>query len=278
MGVDLRAAGAAAARTARWSRDPSPVRSPRTRRCRHRGDDGPLVTTPGSLISVGLRAGAAAVALVLGAAPAWAELALLTNGYRYRVTAWELLEQRGTNTERIRLTLENGGSVTLPLIRVERIFDDEIVEEPPPEAPPEAGFSLDYRPGQTAPAVPWGELFLEVGREHELNPDLLAAMARAESAYDPGAVSSKGARGLLQLMPATAERFGVAARELHDPARNVLAAARYLTWLRRRFEDDLPRVLAGYNAGEGAVDAHDGVPPYRETMNFIGRVYGFLGL
>ena len=229
-------------------------------------------------MSVVSRVAAAAVVLVLCAPSVGAELAVLTNGYRYKVTAWELLERSGTNVERIRLTLENGGSVTLPLMRIERILDDEIGEEPPPEPPPQAGFSLDYRSGQTAPAVPYGELFLEIGREHELNPDLLAAMARAESAYDPGAMSSKGARGLLQLMPATAERFGVSAGELYDPARNVLAAARYLTWLRRRFEDDLPRVLAGYNAGEGAVDAHDGVPPYRETVNFIGRIYGFLGL
>ncbi len=230
-------------------------------------------------MSVGPRAAGAAVVLILCASSALAELAVLTNGYRFRVTAWELLEEQGAaSTERIRLTLRNGGSVTLSLLQVERIVDDEIVEAPPPEAPQEADFSLDYRPGQAAPAVPYGELFLEAGREHELNPDLLAAMARAESAFDPGALSSKGARGLLQLMPATAERFGVAAGELHDPARNVLAAARYLTWLRRRFEDDLPRVLAGYNAGEGAVDAHDGVPPYRETVNFIGRVYGFLGL
>ena len=229
-------------------------------------------------MGAGSRAAAAAAVLALCASAVGAELAVLTNGYRYKVTAWELLETRDSNVERIRLTLENGGSVTLPLMRIERIVDDEIVDEPPPEAPPEVGFSLDYRPGQTAPAVPYGELFLEVGREHELNPDLLAAMARAESAYDPGALSSKGARGLLQLMPATAERFGVSPLELYDPAHNVLAAARYLTWLRRRFEDDLPRVLAGYNAGEGAVDAHDGVPPYRETLNFIDRIYGFLGL
>ena len=230
------------------------------------------------------RAVAAASILFLGASVVGAELAVLTNGYRYKVTAWELeapprgLEGRAEDAERIRLILESGGSVTLPLMQIERIVDDEIVEESPPEPPTEAGFSLDYRPGQAAPAVPHGELFLEIGREHQLNPDLLAAMARAESDYDPGALSSKGARGLLQLMPATADRFGVSPSELYDPARNVLAAARYLTWLRRRFEDDLPRVLAGYNAGEGAVDAYDGVPPYRETVNFIGRIYGFLGL
>ena len=225
-----------------------------------------------------VRVALAATVLLAGAAAAGAELAVLTNGYRYKVTAWELEGAEAAGSERIRLTLEGGGSVTLPLIQVERIVDDEVVEEPPPEAPAEPGFTFDYRPGQTAPATPYGELFLEVGREHELNPDLLAAMARAESNYDADAVSSKGARGLLQLMPATAERFGVSPGELHVPARNVLAAARYLTWLRRRFEDDLPRVLAGYNAGEGAVDQHGGVPPYRETVTFIGRVYGFLGL
>ncbi len=222
---------------------------------------------------------ALAATVLLAAAAAGAELAILTNGHRYKVTEWEVQHPgQAAGTERIRLSLEGGGTVTLPLMQVERIVDDEIVEEPPPDSPAEPGFTLDYRPGQTAPATPYGELFLEVGREHELNPDLLAALARAESSYDAAAVSSKGARGLLQLMPATAERFGVSPRELHDPARNVLAAARYLTWLRRRFEDDLPRVLAGYNAGEGAVDAHDGVPPYRETVTFIGRVYGYLGL
>ena len=224
------------------------------------------------------RVAAAALILLAAASAAAAELAVLTNGYRYKVTGWELLAVRHAAPERIRLTLEGGASVTLPLMRIERIVDDEIVEAPPPEPPPEAGFSLDYLPGQTAPAVPYGELFLQIGREHELNPDLLAALARAESAYDPAALSSKGARGLLQLMPATAERFGVAPGELYEPARNVLAAARYLTWLRLRFEDDLPLVLAGYNAGEGAVDAYDGVPPYRETVTFIGRVYGYLGL
>ncbi len=228
---------------------------------------------------VPLRVVLSAVLVLAGAAAtAGAELAVLTNGYRYKVTAWELQAGETVAVERIRLSLEGGGSVTLPLMQVARIVDDEIVEELPPPAPAEPGFTFDYRPGQAAPATPYGELFLEIGRRNELNPDLLAAMAKAESDYDPRAVSSKGARGLLQLMPATAERFGVAPSELHDPGRNVMAAARYLTWLRRRFDDDLPRVLAGYNAGEGAVDAHNGVPPYRETVAFVTRVVGLLGL
>ena len=86
----------------------------------------------------------AATILLVAASSAGAELAVLTNGYRYKVTAWELLAERGSvEAERIRLTLENGSSVTLPLLRIERIVDDEITDEPTPEPPPEAGFSLD---------------------------------------------------------------------------------------------------------------------------------------
>ncbi len=220
------------------------------------------------------------LASVEGGSAAIAELVVLTNGRHIQITGWELETTRpGREDERIRLFLDSGGAVTLPLLQVERILDDEVPqEEPPPTPPPDLAFPLGYRAGQPAPDTPYGVLFQRIGREHDLNPELIAAMARAESNYDPRAVSSKGARGLLQLMPATAERFGVDAAQLFDPARNALAAARYLSWLRRRFDDDLARILAGYNAGEGAVDAHDGVPPYRETVAFIGRIYGYLGL
>ena len=123
-----------------------------------------------------LRVALAATVLLAAAAAAGAELAILTNGHRYKVTEWEVQHSgQAVGTERIRLSLEGGGTVTLPLMQVERIVDDEIVEEPPPDSPAEPGFTFDYRPGQTAPSTPYGELFLEVGREHELNPDLLAA-------------------------------------------------------------------------------------------------------
>ena len=80
----------------------------------------------------------------------------------------------------------------------------------------------------------------------------------------------------MQLMPATATRFGVAEDELFDPARNLEAGVRYLRWLIDRFDGDLPRVLAAYNAGEGAVDRFGGIPPYRETVTYVARVLDFL--
>jgi soluble lytic murein transglycosylase-like protein len=82
----------------------------------------------------------------------------------------------------------------------------------------------------------------------------------------------------MQLMPATAERFGVYPDELYDPARNLEAGAKYLRWLADRFDNDLPKVLAAFNSGEGTVDRFRGVPPYRETREYLRRIYLELGL
>ena len=79
-------------------------------------------------------------------------------------------------------------------------------------------------------------------------------------------------------MPATAQRFGVERVFIHDPERNLDAGVRYVKWLGERFSGELPLILAGYNAGEATVDRYDGVPPFRETTNYIKRIYGFLGL
>ena len=106
---------------------------------------------------------------------------------------------------------------------------------------------------------------------------LVAAMVRAESAFDPLAVSRKGASGLLQLMPSTAQRFGVELQEIFDPARNLDAGVRYIRWLSERFDGDLALILAGYNAGEATVERYEGVPPYAETQTYIRRIYSALG-
>ncbi len=209
--------------------------------------------------------------LVASAGAARADIAVLVGGDTMKIERYEL---RGEH--RMALWLRGGGQVVLPLGRLERIVDDEIVPATP--LPPLPAFDLGFAAGQAPPEVPYGDLFHAAGRKHRLNPQLLAAVARAESAYDPRAVSRKGARGLLQLMPATAARFGVARRELFDPARNVEAGARYLAFLVERFEGDLARVLAAYNAGEGAVDRYRGVPPYRETQGYVARVLRYLGI
>jgi soluble lytic murein transglycosylase-like protein len=103
-------------------------------------------------------------------------------------------------------------------------------------------------------------------------------MVKAESAFDPEAVSVKGARGLLQLMPATAMRFGVPPEALFEPRENLDAGVRYLKWLSERYPGDLPRILSAYNAGEGSVDRYGGVPPFRETRDYIRRIYSELGM
>jgi soluble lytic murein transglycosylase-like protein len=103
-----------------------------------------------------------------------------------------------------------------------------------------------------------------------VSPALVLAMIAVESGGDPTAVSGKGAVGLMQLMPATAERFGV--KDAADPAQNIRGGVAYLNWLMSEFQRDPLLVLAGYNAGENAVRSHDGVPPFAETRDYVPKV------
>lgn len=104
----------------------------------------------------------------------------------------------------------------------------------------------------------------------EVSPALVLAVIGVESAGRPAAVSSAGAVGLMQLIPATATRFGVT--DSTDPAQNIKGGVAYLDWLMKRFNRDPLMVLAAYNAGEGAVEANDGVPPYAETRDYVPKV------
>lgn len=208
-----------------------------------------------------------------GAPTARAELVVLDNGHYLKVAEYRL------DGEKARLKLVSGGRLTLPLARIERVVDDEILPEPPvgEELAAAAGLAVGFADGQAVPATPYGAEIYAAARRHALNPDLVAAVVRAESAFDHRAVSVKGARGLMQLMPATARRFGLAEADLFDPERNLEAGVSYLAWLLARFGGDLTRALAAYNAGEGTVDRYDGVPPYRETHAYIRRIYKTLG-
>jgi soluble lytic murein transglycosylase-like protein len=127
---------------------------------------------------------------------------------------------------------------------------------------------------RTAPrrASAFALLIDAAAREHDLPPLLVAAIARVESDFDPYEVSHKGARGLLQVMPETGARFGVRPAMLFDPERNLAAGTAYLAWLLARYDGNLDLALAAYNAGEGAVDNYRGIPPYRETQNYVRKV------
>lgn len=105
---------------------------------------------------------------------------------------------------------------------------------------------------------------------HGVDEALVRAVIHAESAFNPNAISRVGAQGLMQLMPATAARFGVS--EPFTPEQNIDGGVSYLAWLTKRFDGDLTKVAAGYNAGEGAVDKYGGIPPYDETQRYVERV------
>lgn len=104
---------------------------------------------------------------------------------------------------------------------------------------------------------------------YNVDPTFVRAVIQVESDFNPNCVSHKGARGLMQLMPATARRFGVS--KVHDPEQNIHGGVRYLAYLMDLFNEDLPRVLAGYNAGENAVLKYGGIPPYEETGTYVKR-------
>jgi soluble lytic murein transglycosylase-like protein len=114
----------------------------------------------------------------------------------------------------------------------------------------------------------------QAARSYQLETALLHAVISAESGYDPNAVSRKGAMGLMQLMPETAERYGVIDRQ--DPAENIRGGAQYLHDLLQMFNDDLTLAVAAYNAGEGAVVQYGNrIPPFPETQDYVTRVMGY---
>ena len=132
---------------------------------------------------------------------------------------------------------------------------------------------------------PWGEdrwddpeinfrrlegLVERLSYRHRINPDLVKAMIKVESNFDPWAVSRKGAMGLMQLMPQTAERWGVSLP--FDPSDNIKGGIRHFQFLLEKFSGDLKKSLAAYNAGENIVAELDGIPPYRETVRYVKLV------
>ena len=132
--------------------------------------------------------------------------------------------------------------------------------------------------GVTKPAVitratHYDELIALHATKHSLNPDFVRAVIQAESAFNPGARSPKGAMGLMQLVPGTAAVYGV--MNAYDPAENIRGGVAYLKSLMTRFNDDVSLALAAYNAGPAAVEKYGNtVPPYKETRSYVARIRG----
>jgi len=197
-----------------------------------------------------------------------AERITLRNGFEIRCDHHAEIEGR------TRLYLSAGEDNYIEL-RPEEIAEIEKLPDPPPvprsdaSSNPSAAGTHSRHDTRLSPAD-LGEMLSRAGREHNLDVDLLASLVKAESGGDTRAVSRAGARGLTQLMPATAIDLGVA--DSFKPDENLRGGAAYLNQLLTRYRDNLALALAAYNAGPDAVDRYHGIPPYRETRVYVARV------
>jgi len=218
---------------------------------------------------------ATCVLLICGASAASAEIVFMTSG--------GVLSVKGHKTEgeSVILTLRSGGEVTCDKTLIEKIVPDEV---PHPEPAPVMAAALE----QDTPKLPlpertpllkdsvYGDLIVSAAEAHGVNPILVQALVQVESNYQPRARSPKGAMGLMQIMPATAREYKV--RNAYDPKANIDAGIRKLKSLLEMWQGDVALALAAYNAGAGAVQKYKGIPPYRETQNYVSRILSIAGL
>jgi soluble lytic murein transglycosylase-like protein len=212
---------------------------------------------------------AAAALAGLFALPARAELIVFSDG---RITKADGYQVDGDEVE---IRLRGGGSYRVDAALVERIVEDEVevseVEVREVGFDENVAYDLSYK-DERKPLFTsaYDAIIAAEAKKHGVDASLVSAVIRAESNYQPRALSRKGARGLMQLMPATARRLEV--RKPFDPASNVAGGVKYLKELSERFKHRPELVLAAYNAGERAVEAYGGVPPYRETIGYVKKI------
>lgn len=116
----------------------------------------------------------------------------------------------------------------------------------------------------------WSYFIFEESQKYGIDDSLVKAVIYTESYFNPNATSHKGASGLMQLMPSTAEKYGVS--DIYNPRQNIVAGIKHLRYLMKLFPDNLKYVIAAYNAGENAVNKYNGIPPYRETQGYVKKV------
>jgi soluble lytic murein transglycosylase-like protein len=187
-------------------------------------------------------------ALTMCAGGARADYFVLRSGARLDVSAYQLVG------DRYHVTV-NGGSAEIAASDVLSIEPEEI---------------FVAAPQQPLQQAPFGELIESAARKYAVDADLVFSVIVAESNFNPRAVSRRGARGLMQLLPSTAARLGV--RDIFDPAQNIDGGTRYLRDLLALYRGDLVLTLAAYNAGPGAVQRYGRVPPYNETISYVRAI------
>jgi hypothetical protein len=211
------------------------------------------------------------LAFAAAALPASAEIVHLSSKRTLSVTSHRI------EGDSIILTLRGGGEVTCDKSLIEKIVPDEV-----PYVGPEG-----QRPVGTTGRVgarsldpdlldrtPYGEVIAAVSQAHGVDPMLVRALIQVESNYRAKARSNRGAMGLMQLMPATARAYNV--RNPYDPKANIGAGVKHLKTLIDRWGVEI--ALAAYNAGEGAVKKFNGIPPYRETRNYVSKILSLAGI
>jgi Transglycosylase SLT domain len=223
-----------------------------------------------------------ALALLLGTSCLTAsatEVAILRNGFTIRHEKRILV---GNTTRLFLSTADETSFIDVPTAEIERIEPDLTPAPPPDPAPPTT--AMPQTGVVASPAIPTATASLPPARStanvadavsaasdrYRLDPDLLNSVIRAESGFNPHAVSRKGAQGLMQLMPETASKLGVP--NAFDPEANVDGGTRYLRELLERYNFDLIKALAAYNAGTKRVEQYHGVPPYQETRHYVASI------
>jgi len=186
--------------------------------------------------------------LISVAAPLRAEYIVLRSGQRIAVTGYE----RIGDSYRLQV---RGGVVQVAASEIVSIEPQDVFQPLPP-APPEKG--------------PFSELIQSAAQRYGVDADLITSVIAVESNFEPRAISGRNARGLMQLLPETAQRLGV--QNIFDPRENIDGGTRYLKELLDRYKNDLVLVLAAYNAGPDRVEQYGDVPPYAETRAYVRRV------
>jgi hypothetical protein len=209
---------------------------------------------------------AALAALLVTAGSAHAEIVLLTSGRTLTVKSHRF------DGDYIVLQMRDGGDVTFDRALVDKVVPDEIpYQEPAPEG---TATSPDGTRLPALPPSPYQEIITNLAEAHGVDPLLVQALILVESNNRPWARSQRGAMGLMQLMPSTVRLYNV--RNPYDPKTNISAGVQHLKSLIDRWGVEI--ALAAYNAGEGAVRKFNGVPPYRETRNYVSKILALAGL